>query len=82
VEFTVFFCLSAGSINEDGLYVQNSQFKLGEVEPSFKEFLASPAVHFSFSFKELSLLCQLSLTLGRTKLFPACCFSSCAATMF
>jgi hypothetical protein len=46
IRLTVFFCLSAGSINKDDLFVQNSLFKIGEVEPSFKEFLASPAVRF------------------------------------
>jgi hypothetical protein len=36
VGFTVFFCLSAGSVNEE-----MGWFKLREVESSFKEFLAS-----------------------------------------
>jgi hypothetical protein len=40
--YTVFFCLSAGSVKEEmRLY---SWFMLREGEPSFMEFLASPAV--------------------------------------
>jgi hypothetical protein len=35
VGFTVFFCLSSRSVNEE----RGSLFRLGEVEPSFKEFL-------------------------------------------
>jgi hypothetical protein len=43
--YTVFFCLSAESVNKERVF-KNSWFMLGEVEPSFKEFLASPAVRF------------------------------------
>jgi hypothetical protein len=38
VGLTVFFCLSARRVNEERSY----QFRFGEVELSFKEFLASP----------------------------------------
>jgi hypothetical protein len=44
-----------------------SQFKLGEVEPSFKEFLASPAM------MRLGLMI-INPDVGCTKLFPACYF--------
>jgi hypothetical protein len=45
----------------------DSQFRLGEVEPSFKEFLAS------FSMMHLGLL-SIDSDVGCTKLFPACYF--------
>jgi hypothetical protein len=51
--FKVFFCLSDGSVNKE----MASWFKLGEVEPSFKEFLASPArMHFQALINFLLLL--------------------------
>jgi hypothetical protein len=37
VGITNFFCLSVGSVNKE----RGSRFRLGEVESSFKEFLAS-----------------------------------------
>jgi hypothetical protein len=44
-----------------------SWFRLGEVEPSFKEFLASPAI------MHLGLV-SIKPDVGCTKLFPACYF--------
>jgi hypothetical protein len=55
---------------------------LGAVEPSFKEFLASPCMDVFPSLKEflaspammrLGLL-SIKLDIGHTKLFPACYF--------
>jgi hypothetical protein len=61
--FTVFFCLSAGSVNEE----MGSRFRLGEAEPNFKEFLASPAM------MHLGLM-SIKPDVDYTKLFPACYF--------
>jgi hypothetical protein len=44
-----------------------SWFRIGEVEPSFKEFLASPAL------MRLGLL-SIKPEVGSTKSFPACYF--------
>jgi hypothetical protein len=44
-----------------------SWFRLGEVEPSFKEFLASPAM------MRLDLI-LIKTNVVRTKSFPACYF--------
>jgi hypothetical protein len=63
VRFTVFFCFSAGNVNEE----MGFSVRLGEVEPSFKEFLASPAMMC------LGLM-SIKPEEGRTKSFPACYF--------
>jgi hypothetical protein len=52
-----------------------SWFRLGEVEPDFKEFLASPAM------MHLGLLSKKP-DVGHTKSFPACNFLRVATLIF
>jgi hypothetical protein len=61
--FTGFFCLSAGSINKE----RGSQFRLGEVEISFKEYIASTTM------MRLGLL-SIKPGVCHKKSFPTCYF--------
>jgi hypothetical protein len=60
VVFTIFSCLSARSVNDEMGFL----IKTGEVEPSFEEFLASPAM------MHLGLL-SIKPDVVHTKSFPS-----------